>query len=285
VAVEHVLGGGAPQQLADACHVAAVDRVHDRAVDVAGAGVPGARPPVQLGLELRLDAAELGLQHARQHRVVAVRRVRVVERDQQDVGPRHVAQHLARSAAFEDGIAERAGQAVEHRRAPQEGALVVLQRAEQLVPDVVRHQAIVAREARDRPVHVPLAAERQRRQIEPCRPALGALEQHEHVLGRELEAGKLEHRGRLAAAHREVALAQVDEPSLRAQAADRQRRLRARGEDDLRPLRHRAGDRPQRLDGGRRAQAVDIVEDEDERSLGALERVVECRGAVVGGQA
>jgi hypothetical protein len=274
-AVEHLAGDAGPQQLTRTLRVSALDRVRDRAVDVAGIGVPGARALMQLGLALRLDAAQLRPEHPRQRRVVPVLAVGAVERNHQDVRPRHVPQHLAGAAAPEDGVAQRARQVLEHRRAPQELPLIVRQPVEQLVADVVRHQPVVAAEARDGAVHVLLAAERLRREVQAGGPPLGALEQHEHVLRRQLDAGEAQHDGRLAARHAQVGRAQVHKPAFGAQAADRQRGLLARGEDELRSLGNRVGDRAQCGHRLRRRQAVDVVQHEHEGLFRAPQRLGE----------
>ena len=91
---------------------------------------------------------------------------------------------------MQDGVAQRAGQLVEHRRLLEEGELLAVERAEQLVAHVVGEQPVVAAEARDGAVDVLVAAQREGGEIEPGRPALGALEQHEHVLGLEVEPAR-----------------------------------------------------------------------------------------------
>ena len=111
---------------------------------------------------------------------------------------------------------------------------------EDLVAQVVGEQPVVAAEALDGAAQVGPAAQREGGEVETGGPALGPLEQHLHVLGRELETRQAQHLRRLAPGHDEVARPQLDQPALGAQAADREGRLTAAGEDDLRS----------RLDGG-----------------------------------
>ena len=228
---------------------------------------------MQLGLALRSRATELRLEHVAEERVIAVGPVRVVERDDEQVRARHVAQHRAGPAAKQDRVAHRAGKLVEHRRLLEEGELLGVEPAEQLVAHVVREEPIVAAEALDRPVDVLVAVHRQGGEIEPGRPALGALEQHERVLGLEVQPDQAQHRHRLAPRHHEVARPEVEQPPLRTQAPDREVGLPAAGSHDLRAVRHRVGDRHDHALRLRRAQVVEVVEHEHERLLAQLERV------------
>ena len=173
----------------------------------------------------------------------------------------------------QDRVAHGAGQLVEHRRLLEEGELLGVEPAEQLVAHVVREQPIVAAEARDRTVDVLVAVQRQRGEIEPGRPALGALEQHERVLRLEVEPHQAQHRHRLAPRHHEVARPEVEQPPLRAQAPDREVGLPAAGRHHLRAVRHRVGDRHDHALRLPRAQVVEVVEHEHERLLAQLERV------------
>ena len=271
-AVEHP-GGGGPQQLSGALRVAGVDRVVDRAIGVAGSRVPVARPPVQLGLALRSRATELRLEHVSEERVIAVGPVRVVERDDEQVRARHVPQHVAGPAAMQDRVAHGAGQLVEHRRLLEEGELLGVEPAEQLVAHVVRKEPIVSAEARDRTVDVLVAVDRQGGEIEPGRPALGALEQHVGVLRLEVDSHQAQHRHRLAPRHHEVARPEVEQPPLRTQAPDREVGLPAAGRHQLRAVRHRVGDRHDHALRLPREQVMQVVEHEHERLLAQLERV------------
>ena len=174
---------------------------------------------------------------------------------------------------MQDRIAQRAGQLVEHRRLLEEGELLGVEPVEQLVAHVVRKEPIVAAEARDRAVNVLVAAQRQRSEIEPGRPALGALEQHERVVGLEVEPLQAQHRHRLAPRHHEVARPEVEQPPVRAQAPDRKVGLPTAGRHHLRAVGDRIGDRHDDALRLRRAQVVEVVEHEHERLLALLERV------------
>ena len=234
-------------------------------VGVARAGVPVARSPVELRFDGRVRPPQLGPQHAGEEAVVAVRGVGVVERHDEEVRARHVAQRDTGGGPPQHGVAERAGQLVEHRRALEEAQPLGVEPVEQLVAQVVGEQPVVAAEPLDGPVQVGPVAQREGGDVETGRPALGPVEQHLHVLERELETGEAQHLRRLAPGHDQVARSQLDQPALGAQAADREVRLAAAREDDLRSRWDGVGEGVD--DGERlgRAQVVHVVEGDDQR--------------------
>ena len=70
----------------------------------------------------------------------------------------------------------------------------------------------------------------------------------------------LEQRGRLPASHREIRRPQLQQPALRAQAADRERRLAARSQRQLRSGRDVLGERRQRRERAGGLEDLDAVE-------------------------
>ena len=80
--------------------------------------------------------------------------VAAVERRQQHVRARELAQLGRRAAALEDGVAEVAAQPVEDRGAAQEVELAAADRLEEFFPDVVDDEPVVPGEAGDRLVEV-----------------------------------------------------------------------------------------------------------------------------------
>ena len=102
------------------------------------------------------------------------------------------------------------------------------------VGHVVRHDAIVPAEPRDRGGGVRLIAQRHGGEIEPGRPPLGAAHERVDVRSGQLGPGELEQRGRLAPGHDEVARRQLEHLAMRSQAPEGQRRLASRGQHELR---------------------------------------------------
>ena len=159
----------------------------DRRVDVVTVGVPLARAPVQLDLEVGVAPAQLGAKHLCQENVVAVPVVSAVHPDEQHVRTREVAQHRGRARLAQNGIAERTREPVEHGRALQERDLLGREVGQQRVVDVVRHDAIVAAEPRRCGGGVGLLAQRDGGEVEPSRPPLGSLHERLDLGGAELD--------------------------------------------------------------------------------------------------
>ena len=89
--------------------------------------------------------------------------------------------------------------------------------------------------------------------------------------------GAAQQRGGLRAGQRQVARTELEHEVLRAQAGERQRRLRPGGEHERRPAREVVGDRAQGAHRRLAAQRVDVVEDEHERRLPLLaDGIVHC---------
>ena len=135
------------------------------------AGAPRLRPPARSGAAPPAACPRTGR--------VAVAAVRSVERDEHEIGSGELAQRPARARPGEHGVAQRAGEVVEHRGPRQEAQAVSRKVGEQLVAQVVRHDPVVTGEAGQRPIAIRLVLQRQRREIEAGGPALRAL--HEQV--------------------------------------------------------------------------------------------------------
>ena len=144
------------------------------------------------------------------------------------------------------------------------------------VGHVVRHDAIVPAEPRDRGGGVRLIAQRHGGEIEPGRPPLRAAHERVDVRSGQIGPGELEQRGRLAPGHDEVARRQLEHLAMRSQAPEGQRRLAPRGQHELRARRRILDERREDVDRPAGAQDLDVVEDEDELAAAAGQRI---RGA------
>ena len=264
VALRDVPEGVGPQQIAGEPDVSRGRGMADRRIDVAVVGVPVARAPVELRLELGLAPAQLRAQHLGQEPVVAVPLVGAIQGDDQGVGPREVPQPLGRARLQQHGVAQRPREPVEHRRALQEGDLLGRELGQQAVGHVVGHDAIVAAEPRDRGGGVRLIAQRHGGEIEPGRPTLRAAHERVDVRSGQVGPGEPEQRGRLAPGHDEVARRQLEHLAMRPQAPEGQRRLASRGQHELRARRRILDERRKDVDRPARAQDLDVVQDEDE---------------------
>ena len=150
---------------------------------------------------------------------------------------------VAEPRRLEHRVAELAAQPVEHRGAAQEVELATADRLEELVPDVVDEKAIVAGEAGDRAVEVGRLGQREAGEVERRRPALAAADQGVELARGQLEPERGEQLSRFAGGHQQVPGAELGDFAVGAHAADRQRRLGAGREDELRTGREAGDDR------------------------------------------
>jgi hypothetical protein len=216
-----VLGGLEPDQPPGALALTGGDRVLDSAVEVVVRRVPLARALVQDPLEPGAAAAQLRLEHLLQQRVVTVLVVATVEGHEQHVRPRHAPQRLRRALALEDRVAQRAEEAIEEGGPGEEVALGFGEPGEEGIADVVGDETVVAVEIVDRHFDVVRGAQREGREVQPGRPALGVLDQALDGGAVELEPGLLEQVGGLARGHHQVARPDLAETALGPQPAER----------------------------------------------------------------
>ena len=270
-----VVGRVRPDQVARALAVARRDRVFDRAVDVIVLGVPAARALVQRGLQMTSAAVELGLQHLLEQGVVPVLLVAPVERHQQHVRTRQALERLGRALALEDRVAQGPEEPVEQRGPGEEVELAGRQSLEERVAHVVGHEPVVAVELLERAVEVVLGAERQRRQVEPRGPALGALDEPLDRRPVEVQPCLLEQVGRLGGGHHQLARRDLPQAMLRAQAPERHLRLLPRGDRQGRARVEAAGELGQRGERLGVVQGVEVVEHDHERALALAQRVAD----------
>ena len=163
------------------------ERVAERPLAVARARVPGARAPVQRGLERGIRAVQLGAQHLAEQAMMAEALGGAVERHEREAGAREPRQHGGRARPLRarsshSGAVSTSSTEVRADEPP----LLVGQLGEHLVADVLGDTTRSAPPKRASPTRgAPCSAERQRGQRKPGRPALGAA--HERV---EVSAGR-----------------------------------------------------------------------------------------------
>jgi hypothetical protein len=125
--------------------------------------------------------------------VVAVPPPLVVQGDDEEVLPLEGVQHRPAARSTGQGVAEAAGQLVEHRGVEQELPHLVRLPVQHLLQQVVQNEAVVAGERIDeggRPVRIArlgAPARRQRGQLQADRPSLGAGLQSGDVHGIEIQ--------------------------------------------------------------------------------------------------
>ena len=122
-----------------------------------------------------------------------------------------------------------------------------------------------AGEAVDEGLRIGAIAQRQRGQVHAGRPALRALDQARDERGRQPHAGGGEQGARLVGAERQLGRPQLGELPVRAQGCERQRRVRARAERELAPLRQPLAEVLDQRVAAPLGHEVEVVEDQDER--------------------
>jgi hypothetical protein len=171
--------------------IAACQRVLDGFVREGVRSIPRTCPLMQFGHLLGMGSLKLAAQRFGKQRGTAIPLRGCVERLQEQVGLRQVAQQVGAVAALRDGIAQRRAQAAEHSSLPQEGRQMRRQMADHLVQHIVEHKAMLPGEGGERLLRVGLPLHRQRGQMQARRPAFGALVERVDLRGRESVPGCL----------------------------------------------------------------------------------------------
>ena len=203
--------------------------------------------------------------------VIPVPLAATVERDDQQVVAFEILEHPGRLLPADDGVAQRPAHPVEDRRTDEEVRLGGREPRQQLGPQVVVDQAVVAAEAEAGRRRAGL--DRQCGQIQTSRPALGTPYQLVDLGGGHLGAGQAQQRGRFGVVHREVVDADLDDPAVDPQPGQRERHgiPRRDGEPP-------AGRYPERELGDRRravgaGDLLDVVEHDQHRRAQRADRL------------
>ena len=112
-------------------------------------------------------------QHIAKEVVIAIPLAPVVERDQEQIGPVERLEHGLASVLLGDGVAQRAGQPIQHRGLQKEFAHVFRLTLQDLFDQVVDDVAVVTGEALDELRDVVSSLHRERCQLERGDPAFG----------------------------------------------------------------------------------------------------------------
>ena len=286
-----------PQPLLQGLHAAVVVQRQRERIDQAGDGVrlarrvpvddrrlgqvvvdaPRHRPPVQRAHDLGLAALELVPQQLAEQVVVAIPLAPPVERDQEAVGALERLERVRRPRRLEHRVTQRAAHPIEHRGVHEEPRLRLRQPGQELEAEVLRHESVLAREARGGHGARRPGLHRQRGEVQPGRPPLGPLGQRGHLGRVELDARRLKQQPCLSLVQSEVRHADLLHPSMSAPAGDRQcRRLSARN-GDLRPGRNVLQQCRDDVETRRTGDRVQIVEHQHQRALEPGQRTPDTR--------
>ncbi len=217
--------------------VAARDRVPYGIAQQPVLGEPSAGRGVQLGDPVGMPGSQTGTQCVGEEVVVAVPPALVVERDDEQVLALEGLEHRLTVGPTGQGVAETAGQLVEHGGVEQERADLVRLPVQDLLDEVVEDEPMASGEGLDEPGDVSgavgragMGPGRQRGQLQPGRPPLGARLERGHECGIELQLHHLvEERLRFVGGEPEVGGPHLHELATRTQTGQRERRVRPSG--------------------------------------------------------
>ena len=163
----------------------------------------------------------------------------------------------------QQGVAQRGAQPVEHAGGQQEASGRGRLAVQHLGHEVVGHQPVPAGEGGHERRRVGPVAQRQPGQLQPGRPALGALDQRRHLrLGQAQPHARAQQGGRLLDAEAQVGRPHLDELAAGAQARQRQRRVLAAGDHQVQGRWQVVEQEGDRGVDGRGAHEVVVVQDQ-----------------------
>jgi hypothetical protein len=238
--------------------------VPDRVIGQAALLVPGGRVPVQVRNAAGLFGLQAGAQQVGEQVVVAPPGAHLVQGNHEEPGPFGLLQQRLAARPAGDGITQRAAEPLKHRGLQQERAYLPGLVLEHLLGQEVQDEAVAAGERGREPDGIGLPAQRQGRQLQPGRPALGAGGQGRHRRfrqGRVRDGRRLPQHGRgLVRGEAQVRGAQLGQLPPAPQPGQRQRRVAAAGQHQVQSRRPVLEQEPERGVHGLGVNQVVVVE-------------------------
>ena len=213
--------------------------------------------------QARLAPLELHPQQLGEQVVEAVPPALVVERDEEQVGPRQRVEHRGRVLLLQHGIAQGAGQPFENRSAEHQRLHRRVVRLEHLGHQEIDHVAVRAAKSAHESVAVGSVPQRERREVEPGRPSLRLPQQTFDIFGREAEPeAAVQECVRLLGGEPQIAGAQLEQFTVGAQRSQRKVRLSPGGEHELEGGRCMIDEPGEALAGHAAGKPVEVVQDQ-----------------------
>ena len=286
--VEPTTEGGAPpvpvvrethalEQLGSPLRVAARVRVHEGVLEHPGFLETVRRPPMQLRDRVGFAPCELRPKHVAEQMVVPVPLALTIERDQEEVLALDRLEGASGAGPLHDRVAHRPVEAIEDRGPDEEALPVPGEGPEDFGADVVDDEAIVAGEPDRWQGGPPLLLQGQRGEVQADRPSLGRVGELGRLGLGGLDPGTPKEPVRLRRPQGEVVDADLDQPTVGAEPSESVVRDGAAGQGEQRTRRDVAGERHDRIRHHRLREAVDVVQDQDERPRSRGERRAETR--------
>ena len=220
--------GGQGPVLGDLGVADRLDRVPVVRVPPGGGGVQRG----QFGLRA---APQLQLQQVGEQLVVAEPGPPRIQRDHERVGLLELLQEPLPARASGEQVGQFAVHPVQYRGPQQQPPDLLRLPVEHLGQQVLRHRPLAAGELGREPVRVRMPGQRQRRQPQPRRPALGTVIQQPEGGAGQLYPGRFEQRPRLLAGEPQVGRADLGELPRQPQPVQAQPQVMAGGEDEPQP--------------------------------------------------
>ena len=225
-------------------HLPGGHRMPDRVIGQPALRGPGGRVPVQIGNPAGLFGLQAGAEQVGEQVVVAPPAAHLIQRHQEQPGPFGLFQQRLAAGPAGDRVAQLPRQPLQHRGLQQKRAHLLTLVLEHLLGQVVQDIAVAAGERGDEAVDVGLPAQRQARQLQPGRPALGPRGQRRGDRVRQRRTGPrpagrsrdlLQQRRRLPRREPQVRGAQLGQLPAGPQPRQGQGRVAAAGQRQVQP--------------------------------------------------
>ena len=236
--------------------------VTDRLDQVPVFRVPPGGGRVQRGQFGRSAAPQLQLQQVGEQLVVAEPGPPRIQRGHERVGLLELLQQPLPARPSGEQVGQFAVHPVEHRGPQQQPPDLLRLPVEHLGQQVLRHRPLAAGKLGREPVRVRKPGQRQRRQPQPRRPALGALIQQLEGWPGQLYPGRFEHCPCLPQGEAQVGYADLGELSRQPQPVQAQPQVMAGGEHEPQPGGRTHEQQLQLAQRLGRAQLVHVVDDQ-----------------------
>ena len=218
----------------------------------------------------RVEPPQLETQQIGEQVVVAEPRPPDIQRGHERAGVLELLQHSLGSRAAGQEVGQRAADALQHGRTQQEIADLGRLALEHLGQQVPRDRALAAGELAHEPLGIGMLGERDRRQPQTRRPALGTVVQQRQIRIRERDPGPLQQLARLFAREAKSRGPDLGQGTRHAEAMQAERGFRTGYKHDPRLWRQPSEEQLERRQRVGRLQLVQIV---DHQHDGPLQRL------------
>ena len=229
--------------------------------------VPLGGSEMKLGDVLGARTAELQPKEVGQQLVVAERRARRVDRDDEHVVVLEREKEALRPGGADEMVGQGPRNAVEDRRPQEQPAHVDGLAGEHFLKQVVGDGPLIARELGDEASRIRMAGEGERGQTQACGPALGATMELRQTFVVETDMHRLEHGARLGQVEPQIGLANLRELTGQAQSVEPELRVVARREHDAELLGARLDEFGNILESGDGVEFLEVVDHQQDRPI------------------